>query len=234
VPRHSRADNSPCTRHTLPTGCGSAGPQSIGTERRGDKAERFVVTPCAYDGFIGTYNKAKFRELVLFAADLLQDHPSRGSTKLHKLLFFSEFSHFRKYGEPIAGAEFVHRQRGPLAQQLLPTISDLLEDNSAVERAETVFGDEEKQLVPLRDPDMSLFSGPEAATVVNVARDLSGMTAAQVSELSHKEPGWLMTNEGDVIPYESALILTSPSRPTTASLKQAAEAAQRYGLSALA
>ncbi len=183
---------------------------------------------------MGKFNKAKFRELVLFAADLLQDHPSRGSTKLNKLLFFSEFSHFRKHGEPISGAEFVHHERGPLARHLLPTISELVADRSAVERIETVFGLEEKQLIPARDPDMTYFSGAEAAMVVNVASRLRGMNASQVSDLSHTEAGWLMTREGEVIPYESSLILDPPNCSTEASIEQAIEVARRYGLAASA
>lgn len=35
------------------------------------------------------------------------------------------------------------------------------------------------------------------------------MTASQVSEISHREPGWLPTDDHDVIPYESVFIASN-------------------------
>ncbi|MEA2715744.1 MAG: hypothetical protein QOI99_61, partial [Actinomycetota bacterium] len=51
------------------------------------------------------YDERKFAELVLYAASRLADDPAGGAVKLNKVLFFSEFAHMRRHGQPITGVE---------------------------------------------------------------------------------------------------------------------------------
>src|SRR4051794_25639715 len=50
------------------------------------------------------FNKAKFKEMVLYVASRLAGDPSNGSIKLNKVMAISEFLHYKRFGTPIAGA----------------------------------------------------------------------------------------------------------------------------------
>ena len=60
---------------------------------------------------------------------------------------------------------------------------------------------------------------------------VSGMNGREVSDLSHEEAGWRLTDEGETIPYAAALIPREQPLTPTAEL-QAAAVAERYGLAA--
>jgi hypothetical protein len=86
-----------------------------------------------------------------------------------------------------------------------------------------------QRLVPLREPDLSVFDADELATIDNVLSDLAGLTAKQVSDLSHEERGWILAEERETIPYFMAFAATRQvSTPTSRRL--AREAAERYGI----
>jgi hypothetical protein len=64
---------------------------------------------------------------------------------------------------------------------------------------------------------------------MNALRDLDGLTARQVSDLSHEEAGWRLINSGETIPYEAALVgAQQVNTPTSRRLEEAA--AHRLGL----
>ena len=60
--------------------------------------------------------------------------------------------------------------------------------------------------MPLRDADLSRFSAAEIRIIDEVIEELLPLSAAQVSDLSHREAGWMMVDVGDTIPYELALV----------------------------
>jgi hypothetical protein len=68
----------------------------------------------------------------------------------------------------------------------------------------------QKRLVALREPDLSLFDEDELRIIDRVLADLRGMNATEVSDLSHEEPGWLVTQEREPIPYHFALLSLDP------------------------
>lgn len=154
-----------------------------------------------------TYDEAKFTELLLYAARLLEDDHAGGATKLNKLLFFAEFAHVRRTGEPITGAEYQKLERGPAPRRLLP-VRDALVQRGEAELVEevTAFGYVQDRFRPLREPRLEVFSDEEIDTIEKVAGQLRGLTAAQVSALSHEELGWQMVDDGETIPYSSAYL----------------------------
>ncbi len=79
--------------------------------------------------------------------------------------------------------------------------------------------------MPQRKPDMAVFTSAEVATIDAVLAQLAGLTGAQVSGLSHAEPGWKLTELHETIPYASALLCAGQvSTPTSRRLSRAAAA----------
>lgn len=175
------------------------------------------------------YDEAKFTELVVHVATQLSDDRAGGATKLNKVLFFAEFTHVRRHGAPISGCEFQKLEHGPAPRQLLPVRKRLLAAGEAELRTEDFLGRQQHRLVALRPADLSVFTDDELKTVSDVLDQLGGLTAVQVSELSHDEPGWKLTELGETIPYAAALIGAKQiSTPT--SQRQSRSAAEHYGI----
>ncbi len=176
-----------------------------------------------------TYNERKFTELTLLVAERLRSDLSGGATKLNKVLFFAEFIHVRRTGRPISGAEFQKLEHGPAPRRLKPIRELLVSSGDAEIVRELYLGYTMARLLPLRSADVSLFTDSEMESVEEALRDLDGLTAKQVSDLSHEEAGWRLVNAGDTIPYEAALVgAQQATTPTSRRLKEAA--ARRLGL----
>jgi hypothetical protein len=47
---------------------------------------------------------------------------------------------------------------------------------------------------------------PPIRIIDEVVEELLPLNGSQVSDLSHREAGWIMVNVGDTIPYELALV----------------------------
>lgn len=175
------------------------------------------------------YDERKLTELLLYVAERLLPDTSGGATKLNKVLYFADFAHLRRTGSPITGAEYRKLRHGPAPRRLKP-IRDLLVEHSDVEISmEDFLGYTVHRLVPKRAADTSVFSESELATIDKVIGDLEGLTARQVSDLSHEEAGWRLVEFGDTIPYESALLgAAQSSTPTSRRLEH--HAASQHGL----
>jgi Protein of unknown function (DUF4065) len=153
-----------------------------------------------------TYDERKFTEMLLYVAARLADDRAGGATKLNKVLYFADFAHVRRAGSAITGAEYQKLPQGPAPRRLLPVREQLIAHDEAEVSREAFLGYEVHRLVPLRPADTSVFSATELETIDSVLSDLAGLNARQVSDLSHEEAGWQLTDDGEVIPYESALV----------------------------
>lgn len=61
------------------------------------------------------------------AGRLRSDGPG-GATKLNKVIFFAEFTHFRKHGSVISGCKFQKLPHGPAPVRLIPVRERLIEE----------------------------------------------------------------------------------------------------------
>lgn len=175
------------------------------------------------------YDERKFSELLLYVAARLQEDISGGATKLNKVLFFADFAHVRRTGQPISGAVYQKLEHGPAARRLFAVRQELVDSGAAELREDEFLGYRQHRLVPKRAADVSVFSVAEIETIDKVLADLEGLNARQVSDLSHEEAGWRLVDFGDTIPYEAALVgARQVSTPTAQRLQH--QAATRLGL----
>ncbi|MGH9112051.1 MAG: Panacea domain-containing protein [Acidimicrobiales bacterium] len=144
------------------------------------------------------------------------------------MLFFAEFTHLRRHRAVITGCEFQKLLHGPAPRQLVPVRRRLIDQGAAELVSEDFLGRPQQRLVPRRPADLSIFTELELATVEDVLDQLGGLAGTQVSELSHDEPGWRLTEIGETIPFATAFLdFAQPSTPTSERL--AHEVAVRYG-----
>lgn len=147
-------------------------------------------------------NLDKLFNAVLFFCD---GEEGTLKTKLNKLLFFSDFSHFKTHGCSITGARYAKLPFGPVPDNYDFYFADLVKENwLKVIEVPYTDGVGEK-FISIRDPDRNLFSDDELATLLAVKKKFSAMKAGQISELSHDEPAYKETScIGELISYAYA------------------------------
>ncbi len=174
------------------------------------------------------YDEDKFAELLLHVASRLQGDRAGGATKLNKVLFFVEFTHLRRHHRVVSGSQFQKLPHGPAPHQLLPVRRRLIDSGAAELIEEDFLGRPQHRLVPKRPADLTRFTVEELQTIEDVLAQLAGMTGTQVSELSHQEPGWRLTEIGETIPFSTAF-LDFPQAATPTSERLSKSVAERYG-----
>lgn len=174
-----------------------------------------------------SYEESKLAELMLYVADKLRGDRAGGATKLNKVMFFAEFAHMRRHGRPITGVEYQKLEWGPAPRRLRPIRDGLVDEGKALIEEGFFLGYPQHRLVPKESVHPQLLTVQEIETIDEVIEDLRGLTARQVSDLSHDEEGWRMVETGETIPYEAAVL--RPPVVTERVRAKGAELADQYG-----
>lgn len=152
-------------------------------------------------------NEAKFIELVVHAVNALAGQERGMATKLNKILYFSDFAHVRRTGDPITGFDYQKLRQGPAPRAFVPVRDRLVADGTLSIRPITdEFGYTHHIFTASRNADLSVFGDTERETLNAVVTKIISMSAREVSDLSHEDAGWQMVSLGDSIPYASAYI----------------------------
>lgn len=160
-----------------------------------------------------TPDDKKFEELVLYLASRCEEDPTYSATKLNKLLFFADFFAYASLGEPMTGHRYQKLPNGPAPVALLPVVSRMTERGDCQWEEHPYFGRTQRRLVAKRGADLSWLSDEQQSLVDDLVERLWGVSATEVSELSHEYPGWQAMGMQEVIPYETIFVL--PPRPLT-------------------
>ena len=149
----------------------------------------------------------KLENLILYLAHKSHNDESFSVTKLNKLLFIIDFTAYGLWGKPITEAKYVHRQYGPVPHEL-PIIQDNMVTSRKIEiQQREHFGRLQKRVVPLANPDLSLFTPEEIQLVAQVLHDYERFNATELSNWSHRLRPWLETVDGEEIPYSPVFVL---------------------------
>jgi len=175
-----------------------------------------------------SYDERKFKELLLYVSSRLQGDPSFGATKLNKILFFADMSHYAEHGTPITGATYVKRPFGPVPKQLLPARQALIAEERATLVKRRHMGALQKRLVNLGEPELEAFSATELGMIDEVIEYFDGMSAGKASRMSHRLVGWQIMDEGETIPYH--LIFIEPLPLTEDDVKTGRALAEKHDL----
>jgi len=154
-------------------------------------------------------SRSRMRELIIYIAEQCRDDLKFGATKLNKILYYSDFLAFKRYGTSITGAQYMRLNRGPAPTHLMPVREDMLakKEIKIVER--DYWTQTQKVVRPLRSANIDLFSPREIAVVDRVIKELWDLDAYEVSERSHNR-GWKAARERDAIPYEAIFLSDEP------------------------
>jgi hypothetical protein len=159
-------------------------------------------------------NDEKLRQLILYVSQKCADQKNFGSTKLNKILYFSDFLAYANTGEPITGAEYQRLDWGPAPRKMKPVLNDLERDSElAMQEVQLTGNYTSKKPVNLVPPNLGVFSAAEIAIVDDVIEKFEELTANQTSLFSHDWGGWKYAADRGTIPYESVFISHKPLEP---------------------
>jgi hypothetical protein len=150
----------------------------------------------------------KLRELILYIAVASEGDETFGSTKLNKLLFFSDFLCYMETGSAITWEEYQKLKNGPAPRALLPVSEEMRQGHELELADRRHYGRLQKRPMALRDPDLSVFTAAEIAVVERVLRRFRDKNASEISATSHQFLEWQLAGEGETIPYISSLFYT--------------------------
>jgi uncharacterized phage-associated protein len=173
------------------------------------------------------YDGRKFRELMIYLAERCRIDPKFGDTKFQKLLYWIDFGAYRKLGAPITGAAYKRFQHGPVAEPFWRERETLMSVGAVEVESRGFFGKKQKVTRAKRTADLSVFTSNELELIEEVVAQYQHYSASDVRTLSHLEAGWQLTNEKEVIPYETVLIEKGPLPPSVQ--QKGSELLQRYG-----
>jgi hypothetical protein len=160
------------------------------------------------------FNEERFRELVLHIAWATRDDPRFGRTRLANVLFYTDFTAYAEEGQPLTGARYEHWELGPFPPALYRLETELQERKLA--RVERLEGDlengAETKIVPFEAPNpLRVFEPWELHVADKWVERIGTAGSKEITDLSQRHPGWMLTGEREPIPYETAFIGHEPA-----------------------
>lgn len=165
-------------------------------------------------------------------------------TKLSKLLYFLDFTHFRQTGYPSIGLKYYTFRKGPVPKDFWLEIKDgnVPEDFSGqlalILRMDDLFpGRKEIEIRGMESPDLSIFTPRERKILEGLAFIYKDARAWEISEVTHlpKEP-WDITKKqkGENQPIDYLLAIDEKSEVSLEdakdSLKEHFEVVYNFGI----
>ena len=151
-------------------------------------------------------NTRKFKELVLYVANRSANDLNYGSTKLNKLVAFSDMVHFAKTGRTITNANYMKQPNGFVATCMKPALVALEQSGELEIKPTERYGRIAKVPVARREANIEDFKADEIATVNEVIEALKDHNNEATSRLSHDlTPNWNRLPVKAEIPWATIL-----------------------------
>lgn len=180
---------------------------------------------------IVTHTREKLIHAVLYFA---KNTRYCGKTKLMKLLYFLDFSHFKQTGKAVTELDYFAWPKGPVPKVFFEEISSTLAPDLRKLVTVQKIGDFH-QITPLakQKPDMDYFSPREARLLEEISIIFKDTKANEISDISHlPNHPWDKTlkNKGEQqkIDYFLALDDTKESLPHDIAVERHIERLEIY------
>ncbi|MFA5298009.1 MAG: type II toxin-antitoxin system antitoxin SocA domain-containing protein [Lutibacter sp.] len=141
--------------------------------------------PDNYTGYIKP-NIEKLTEMVVFFAERMKPY----ITQLNKLLFYSDFLHYKHEVVSISGARYRAINMGPVPNNY-DSIFDYIESTGAIKiiKSEKDWG-YSKEFIHNREFNPEKFTDKELDVLYSVFQEFKGKTTTEIIERSHLEEAW--------------------------------------------
>ena len=110
-----------------------------------------------------------------------------------KCLYFADKKHLEQVGRFICGDNYIAMTNGPVPSGTYDLIRDVKDPNRRslwADDARSTFGLQGWRIMPLAQPDTSVFSKNELASLDWAIENYSALTARQLIDISHEEKAY--------------------------------------------
>jgi len=158
--------------------------------------------------------ETKFQQLILYILSKVGAKYNVGKVVLYKLLYFSEFDYFEKYGKKLTGYPFIKLPMGP-APLYFDTLVNSMKQEGKVSSLITQYegGYIQQRFIPNVQAQADKFSREEICTINEVLEKYSDYSAKEISEKSHQDKPWQMTKDMSIIDYSLIRFREYPFSP---------------------
>lgn len=160
-------------------------------------------------------NVEKFKNALLYITQKIGALPNVGQTVLYKILYFCDFDYYEKYEEQLIGATYIKNHFGPTPREFSKVIKEMIKDGEIEEVVTKFFDKDQRKYLPVKNPDLSVFSGRELQHIDEEIARLGTRTAKELSDFSHQDIPWISTEIGKNIPYEAVFYRTKETSVRT-------------------
>ncbi|HAQ19912.1 MAG TPA: DNA-binding protein [Prolixibacteraceae bacterium] len=152
-----------------------------------DQLYRFNCQPDISTGF-KAFDREKTKQVILYFAE----RQSPYKTKMNKLLFYSDFVHFRNTAQSITGLRYIAIPYGPVPNHFEYLFEALVEEGIICKEYTMTNIGELEQILPTGtvDFDQSLFTASELEAMEYIANTFKDTSASDIADISHREPAW--------------------------------------------
>lgn len=146
----------------------------------------------------------RYAAVVVWFCKQLQSIPQ---TKLCKLLFYTDFLFYQRFGRSLTGSNYRRYAYGPVPCNY-ETLRGIMEMQGVIQVEEISYSETisglEFRAGPASDPVADAL-GPDALPILQIVADAFGeMTAKKISRRSHEESAWRETAEKAIISFSHA------------------------------
>jgi transcriptional regulator with XRE-family HTH domain len=164
---------------------------------------------------VNTQQKKKFEQLLLYILSKVGGKHNVGKVVLYKLLYFAEFDYHELYPENyLSGYPFIKLPMGPAPYNFNELVSTMEEEKSVATMIVPYFNQYQQRFVanvPV-EPDKR-FTKEEKACIDDVIERYSDLPANVISDLSHKDKPWQLSEDMGVILYNTVKFREEPFSP---------------------
>jgi transcriptional regulator with XRE-family HTH domain len=153
-------------------------------------------------------NVKKFKEVLLYILNKVGAKPNIGETVLYKLLYFIDFDFYEKYEEQLIGATYKKNTYGPTPIEFSSVVNQMISDKVIEKIKSEYFQHEQKKYLPVREACLDSLSAKELKLIDDVLNRLADKNAYQISEYSHRDIPWAVTEDQGIIKYETVFYRT--------------------------
>jgi hypothetical protein len=127
-------------------------------------------------------------------------------TKLNKLLFYADFKHFKEYAISITGARYSRLPFGPVPDNYELLYAALIGEKKEITVREVAYGEDcvGEEFKALDKPDLSIFSKTDLLVLNATNKHFKNFSAKKISDLSHRERGYMETPPHKPTSYDCA------------------------------
>ncbi|MFA4907858.1 MAG: Panacea domain-containing protein [archaeon] len=145
-------------------------------------------------------NLAKLEEMTHYIISKCDSKNTFGKTVLFKLLYFSDFNHYKTHFEAISNEEYRKIEHGP-APKHFNLVLERLAKGGKVEYKENKKQKEPWVFKSKVEPQIKYLNNDELKTIDRVIKKLGHLNATEISSLSHSDNPYKATKLKEIISY---------------------------------